>query len=275
MPQCEGLTKRGTRCAHKQQGRFCRMHEGSKAPKMDGPKMDGPKKDIIPKKCCTSKFTKCAKSIQVMINGVSFKVWEFQPGYARFYKAMSSGQTPETNSDYFSRKKRPFVSWFGSKDTAQWYVDNWADNKRIYTFEVVKPMRLLDLSNMSNAKKLMSVLDADTSAALKCALGVDISEKEQYEKCHTFYRGPDGNGYPLIPPKEDLKKEDDHKLKRWSDQDVDKELSTKLCRKLFVPANIHGYIASDITTRYGTTNGVFPEEIMTCFQPDVLRMVRD
>jgi hypothetical protein len=229
-----------------------------------------------PKHICASKFMKCAKSIQVMINGVSFKVWEFQPGYARFYKAMSSGQTTDANVAFFKRKKRPFVSWFGSKDTAQWYVDNWfkPNEGRIYTFEIVKPMRLLDLSNMANAKKLMSVLDADTSAALKCAIGVDMSEKEQFEKCHTFYRGPDGDGYPLIPPQEDLKTEDDHKLKRWSDHDVDKALSTKLCKKLFVPADIHGYIASDISTKYGTTHGVFPEEIMTCFQPDVLRMIQ-
>lgn len=261
MCQCQALTQQGTRCqrrCHKGEA-LCSQHRA-----------------LFPKQTwCESDFMKCGQALEVTVDGVRLQAWEFQPGCCRFYKAMRRGQTPKANAKYFARKKRPVLSWYGSRDNAQWYVDHWYEPNQgqVYTFEVVKPMRLLDLGDPSNVLRLLSLLDDDTASALRCALGANMSEREQFQQCQVRHRGPEGAGYPLIPPVESLMTQDDRRLKRWSDHDVDRKLSTVLCQQVLSRAGLHGYIAPALPTRYGTTQGVFPEEIMTCFQPDVLRMV--
>lgn len=259
MVRCEGVTRQGRQCLKEAQDgqRFCYQHADQATVASAAPTCD---------------FESACGSV-VINDGLQYVVL---PQGTRLYKGMPR-RPPDAIRHFMNTAARPSPSWYGSFDNAMWYVRNWYDDGQVYTFETARDSYFLNLSDPGTVETLLARIASDPGLRRRerlqfmedvaCATGLPLTGTEQYQNCQVKYRGPDGNGYPVIDF--DLLQRVGPGWKRWSDHDVDKRLSVNLCN--YLPTD--GYFATTGPTLYGETGGVFSGEVMVCSTRDVMRLL--
>jgi hypothetical protein len=208
------------------------------------------------------------------IEGREYEMIVLPPG-TRMYRSMIPTVTPQTWAKHFKDKHDPFPSWYGDRETAEYYAQR-KGTGLVMTFETIAETRLLLLSSYKNIANLechlgekcnqdkkQKMSSKDFLKAVRIAMGASMTCREQSQLLEdNGYHYPLRCEIPHVP----------NQLKRCSLCDVDFEMMIGICN-FFRNAGCAGYIADELPSGYGAKAPVFHQEIALCFAPHVIRPV--
>ncbi len=217
----------------------------------------------------------------VIEDGLKFAI--VKKGYD-MYKAMPSDARP---GKYFKTKNFPEPSFYGEKDTAEFYNNLYFPNDegKVFKFRTTRKIKLFVLNDVDNIIKLGKLFKKT-----KGIKGVLKNSKEQAIEEMLMVVGLNRNCYEQNKFRSEIEEKlnlnydeykinpeicaliSNEKLQRLSLFQIDVQFSKNLCKALS-KYNNNGYIATKLPTAFGIIAPVFHNEIMLCFTPDSVKKI--
>jgi hypothetical protein len=235
-----------------------------------------------------SKLKNDKKYIEIIYNDQTYPVvknkhikFAVLPSDTRVYKALPKTHNVER---YYKNNKKSFPSFYGTNESAADYNKAYFPDGRgvVKQFKTTRPAKMFILNDINNLIQLANLFsetagvhgllkrshkEAVRELMMVTGLGTHCLEQKKYRKEIEDILDLDYEDYRYNVNL--AKQVDDENLKRLSLYSVDLNFSKNLCIVL-KQYGCDGYIAQDIPTCFGEYLPVFHEEMMFCFNSEIM-----